>query len=77
MKNVKFTPEQIKFLEEHSSVVPLPDGTEYFYIPFWFKKSADNDVFEKYQFHEIPMELVSELNKERHMEDKETKTKEE
>ncbi len=57
---VKLIETDSKFLENTSHCVYDVNGSNYYYMPFWFKKVSDG-VYIEYGFDELPEELKSRL----------------
>ena len=55
--NVKLTKQQQEFIENTSSVVTTPNGNDYYYMPFWFKKES-GDMFKMLTFDRLPYEVI-------------------
>jgi hypothetical protein len=52
---VKYTKEQSDFIKHHGSYVPLEDKSEdWYWIPFWFKSTGEDCVFEPVLFDNLP-----------------------
>jgi hypothetical protein len=58
---VEYSGEVVRFLDNSASKVFLFDGTEYMYLPFWFKKTGDKYILERFSFDQLPKELKEEL----------------
>jgi hypothetical protein len=58
---VKFTKEQTDFLNKISTIVHMTSGSTYRHIPFWFKETEEEGVYELLTFEHLPDELTEAL----------------
>ena len=61
---VKITKEQQELLNT-GTIVSTPENVAYYYLPFWYKKTEDEDVFEIIPLGKLPDDLVKLLKDER------------
>jgi hypothetical protein len=50
---VMLTEAEIEFLKV-GDWIKLADNSEYFHMPFWFKKTEDPIIFERLNFSDLP-----------------------
>lgn len=55
---IKLTEEQVNLLKR-GTIVTVKSGTEYFYLPYWYKK--EGDFYEEMSFDYIPKELSEHI----------------
>lgn len=61
---------KIKLLETDSKLIEAistclyDEGGNWYYMPFWFRKVAEN-VYEQYGFDDLPFELRARISSER------------
>lgn len=60
---IKLTPDQVRLLKEHGTVVNLGATSEYYYLPFWFQKTGAE--WEILTFDRLPPELSDFIKHER------------
>ena len=58
---IKITKEQQDLLNT-GSVVITPEDETYLYLPFWYKKTEDEDLFEIISPEKLPEDLVKAIN---------------
>lgn len=57
---IKLTKEQQELLSSMGSVVKTEKAV-YQYLPFWYKETEDEDVFEQFTFQKLPDDLVKTI----------------
>ena len=62
---IKLTKEQTSFLNESCTIINTPKGDVYMYLPFWYKKTDMDNVFEELSFDKLPSDFKKELNERR------------
>ncbi len=70
---VKLTEDQTAFLNGNCTIINTSDGVDagdvYMYLPFWYKKTDVDNVFEVLSFDALPSDLKKELNERRNPND--------
>uniref|UniRef100_A0A6M3LRB3 Uncharacterized protein n=1 Tax=viral metagenome TaxID=1070528 RepID=A0A6M3LRB3_9ZZZZ len=54
---IKVKKEVAEFLINATTKVHTRGGSIYYYIPFWFTKTEEEDIFEEFSFDSLPEEL--------------------
>ena len=57
---VKFSKEQID-LFNIGTIINTADGSIYRYLPFWFKETDEEGVYELFTFEQLPDELIETI----------------
>jgi len=55
---VKFPKEQTDLFNQIGTIVNTANGSTYRYLPFWFKETDQEDVYELLTFEKLPDELI-------------------
>lgn len=55
---VKFPKEQTDLFNNIGTIVNTSEGSVYRYLPFWFKETEEEDVYELFTFEQLPDELI-------------------
>jgi len=63
MMRVKFSKEQTDWFDQVSSVINTASGDTYQYLPYWFKKTDEEGVYDIIPFEMLPGELIALLSK--------------
>ena len=58
---VKFPKEQIDLLNNIGTIVNTADGSVYKYLPFWFKETDEEGIYELFTFEQLPDELIETI----------------
>jgi len=61
MMKVKFPKEQTDLFNQIGTIVTTANGNTYQYLPFWFKKTEQEDVYELLTFENLPDELIETI----------------
>ena len=61
---VKITKEQQELLNT-GTIVSTPENVTYHYLPFWYKETEDEDVFEIIPLGKLPDDLAKMIKVER------------
>jgi len=65
---VKFPKEQVDLFNNIGTIVNTASGKTYRYLPYWFRETDEEGVFELFTFEELPDELIDtikDIRKER------------
>ena len=62
---IELSNEQTMFLNETCTTIKTPQGDVYMYLPFWYKKTDVDNVFEELPFGELSDDLKEALNDDR------------
>jgi len=55
---LQLTKDQIEFLETHSNVM-CHDGEKYYFMPFWFERDENEDLFKVHRLGYLPKKITS------------------
>ena len=58
---VKFPKEQIDLFNQIGTIVNTANGNTYRYLPFWFKETEQEDVYELLTFEKLSDELIETI----------------
>jgi len=58
---VKFPKEQTDLFNNIGTIVNTAEGRVYRYLPFWFKETEEEDVYELFTFEQLPDELIESI----------------
>ncbi len=58
---VKFPKEQIDLFNNIGTIVTTEEGSTYKYLPFWFKETDEEGVYELFKFEQLPNELIDTI----------------
>uniref|UniRef100_A0A6M3LX62 Uncharacterized protein n=1 Tax=viral metagenome TaxID=1070528 RepID=A0A6M3LX62_9ZZZZ len=58
---VKFSKEQLSLFDQLGTIITTSKGHIYQYIPFWFKTTQEEDIFELFTFEELPDEVIKPM----------------
>jgi len=61
--NVKLIETDSMFLEKVSSKI-VSNGQNWYYMPFWYKKIAEN-VYQQVDFKDLPPDIINIIQKNR------------
>lgn len=61
MNKITLTKQQIEMLETGSKV-KTKEGYTWYYIPYWYKSTNEQGVYEEYSFQELPEGMKTYLN---------------
>lgn len=61
---VKFPKEQIDLFNNIGTIVNTAEGSVYRYLPFWFKETEEEGVYELFTFEQLPDEFIEIIAKE-------------
>lgn len=64
MKKVFLNENQIGFLKRGTTFVGA-NGFKWYYMPFWFKETKEEGVFEEFSFDELPENFKQALQDHR------------
>lgn len=56
-EKIKLTADMVSFINSWNRV-KFGRNSDWLYIPFWFKKTENEDVFEVYSFDRLPTEVT-------------------
>lgn len=65
---IKLTEEQVELLDNHGAIITtenIEGKNTYQFLPFWFKKTDDKNVFELLLFEKLPGDLLESIKDER------------
>lgn len=62
---VKFPKEQTDLFNNVGTIVNTAEGSTYRYLPFWFKETNEEDVYELFTFEQLPNELIETIKRMR------------
>lgn len=62
MAKVKLSKEQADLLNDMGTIVNTADGGVYRFLPYWFKESKEDGVYESFLLGHLPDELVDAIN---------------
>ena len=62
---IDLTDEQKEMLEKNSSHVVLPDGSKFYFMPYWFEERKDGDGYWMHQLGHLPEGLMNMIKTER------------
>lgn len=62
---IKFPKEQISIFDQLGTIVNTEDGNTYRYLPFWFKETDEEDVYEVLTFDQLPDDLIESITNSR------------
>lgn len=54
---IKLTSQQTKFIREFSHHVVTPNGDKWFYFPFWWHETDEQNVFDSVDIDNLPEEV--------------------
>jgi hypothetical protein len=57
---VKVKKSVAEFIEDTGNCMTT-HGNRYFYIPFWFKKTDEEGIYEEYFLDDLPQELIDAI----------------
>ena len=66
---ITLTEEQTSFLNKACTTINTPQGDVYMYLPFWYKKTDVDNVFEELPFGELSGDLKEALSERRNPSD--------
>ena len=55
---LKIEKSQSNFLQEMGTEITTPNGEKYFYMPFWFKQTEEEGVYELLTFDHLPKDVI-------------------
>lgn len=58
---VKFPKEQTDLFNQIGTIVNTANGNTYRYLPFWFKETDQENVYELLTFEKLPDELIETI----------------
>lgn len=58
---VKFPKEQTDLFNNIGTIVNTAEGSVYRYLPFWFKETEEEGVYELFTFEQLPDELIETI----------------
>ena len=58
MIKVKFSKEQVNFFDKIGTIVNAESGKTYRYLPYWFRETEEEGVYELFTFERLPDELI-------------------
>ena len=62
---IKFTKESALLINQIGNVTNFANGDTYIHVPYWFKKTDQEDVHEVLTFENLPDELLETLDDNR------------
>lgn len=62
MAKVKLEKEVVSFLEDRGTIVYSKEGICFFNIPFWYKETEKDGVFEEFNFHDLPEDVKETIH---------------
>lgn len=66
MDKIKLPKEFIDTMMSHSTMIFTADGSEYSFLPFWFKKTKDESVYEMHSLYQkLPKDLEDKIRSNR------------
>jgi len=63
---IKLTNKQVELI--HTGSHAMVNGNSYYFLPFWFKQTGKNNVFELHYLDHLPDELKEVISKSREVE---------
>ena len=60
---IKFLKEQTYLFDQIGTIVNTVNGNTYRYLPFWFKETHKENVYEIFTFERLPDELIEAIKK--------------
>ena len=61
MMKLKFSKEQTDLFNQVGTIVNTANGNIYRYLPFWFKETEQEGVYELLTFEQLPDELIETI----------------
>ncbi len=58
MMKIKFPKEQTELLNNIGTIVNTAEGSTYRHLPFWFKETDEEGIYELFTFEQLPDELI-------------------
>ena len=58
---VKFPKEQTDLFNNIGTIVNTAEGSVYRHLPFWFKETEEEGVYELFTFEKLPDELIETI----------------
>ena len=52
------TDEQLALIEKNSTHVVLPDGSKFYFMPYWFEEREDGDGYMMHRLGHLPEKLI-------------------
>ena len=63
MQKIKLSQKESNLL--NNGTVISVGGNTYRYLPFWYKDTDEEGVYEEYSFEELPYDLIAYINDQR------------
>lgn len=61
MVKIKLTKEESELFDNLGIIVTLKNGDIYKFLPFWFKETKEDSIFEAHSFERVPEELKEHI----------------